>query len=922
MEKAPLLQASINNGSNLDEEESFGGEEELTENTKNELGTINGVYVPCLLNILGTVLFMRIGYSVGYAGWIGTILIFVFSELITILTALSFSSIVTNGKMAGGGAYYMISRSMGPSFGGATGIIFYTTYVANCAFNATAFVEDIIQTFYPDSPHAVTLYFYHGTLFVLLLVALGGAGAFARVNTLLFITLFTSIIVSLGSLMFTSHSYHVESLPANGTGSCNSVDDELHFAHNVTYYPPRSERLVENFYPSWDSNNDLVVVLALIFTSTCGVMEGANLSGDLKDPAKSLPKGTLMAKATSFTTYILFTTMLALCFDRRSLKCEYLILQKTAVSPYFVVVGIAMATLSTSLGALFGAARILQAIARDHILPLGFFAFGAKKGDEPRYAVVLTWLFANGFGYLGGTSVRGLATILTDFFLTAYALVNLSQALLSLTAAPNYRPVFKFASWWSSSLGFILSIALMWYLGPIYAGVTTLLWLVLFSYIKLTANTEKDWGDISQALLYRVVVARLKELVQRKDSAKFWRSSVLLLISDADVPLLTFCKYLTVDGLYLIGVTNIEKEEEDKLASASKRRPTLMQSMLPFHRSAMAVTKAAWLWLVEHARLDAFITVANGYNLEHTLRTLISCAGMGGLVPNTVVLPFPEAGAQQAPDYVSRIDNQVRNIYDTSSVKFRERTKALPTKARQAERERIESLQRKPCKQPTKCLVCSCQSSYNSSLGLHNKPFIKLLGECLDAEKNVLLVRNSKGLAPLFHGLQERHKLMPTNIDVWIFGEWDWETLEENITLLLQHAHIMQKALGRVTKLRILQLVRYFFSTEQNTLQEQLKDLVLAARLPMPEILVFCAPEANKDQSHDSIQHYTHLNEVVAANSSNTTLAFMALPTLPNILTEDATDHYLKCLDTLTAGLPPVVLAAKGEPTPILSTHI
>jgi potassium/chloride transporter 9 len=97
-------------------------------------------------------------------------------------------------------------------------------------------------------------------------------------------------------------------------------------------------------------------------------MEGANLSGDLKNPASSLPKGTLSAMATSFTTYVLFATFLALCYDRQSLRCEYLILQKTAVSPYVVVVGIAMATLSTSLGAMFGAARILQVIILVHAL--------------------------------------------------------------------------------------------------------------------------------------------------------------------------------------------------------------------------------------------------------------------------------------------------------------------------------------------------------------------------------------------------------------------------------------------------------------------------------------------------------------------------------------------------------------------------
>lgn len=119
-----------------------------------------------------------------------------------------------------------------------------------------------------------------------------------------------------------------------------------------------------------------VVVLALVYTTTCGIMVGANLSGDLKDPGKSLPKGTLLAMFTSFSTYMLYATVLAACFPREVLQCEFLVLQKAAVSPYVVVTGVAMATLSTSLGAMFGASRILQAIARDNIVPLSYFGKG------------------------------------------------------------------------------------------------------------------------------------------------------------------------------------------------------------------------------------------------------------------------------------------------------------------------------------------------------------------------------------------------------------------------------------------------------------------------------------------------------------------------------------------------------------------
>ena len=107
-------------------------------------------YIPCLLNILGAVLFMRVGYVVGFAGWNGTMILFGFSNLVAVLTALSFSAIVTNGKMGGGGVYFMIARSMGPAFGGATGLLFYLCYCINSAFNATAMVDDISKVVFHE----------------------------------------------------------------------------------------------------------------------------------------------------------------------------------------------------------------------------------------------------------------------------------------------------------------------------------------------------------------------------------------------------------------------------------------------------------------------------------------------------------------------------------------------------------------------------------------------------------------------------------------------------------------------------------------------------------------------------------------------------------------------------------------------------
>eukprot|EP00037_Helgoeca_nana_P018203 m.174024 g.174024 ORF g.174024 m.174024 type:complete len:903 (+) comp24346_c0_seq1:73-2781(+) len=860
------------------------------EKTKNQLGTINGVYVPCLLNILGAVLFMRIGYSVGYAGWLGTVLIFTFCEIVTVITALSFSAIVTNGKMAGGGAYYMISRSIGPAFGGATGFLFYLCYVVNCAFNCTAFVDDIMSTFFPHAPSTYTYYWYHGTMVLLLAVALNGAGAFAKVNVFLFVALVASIITTFASLTF-GHAHEVERLPALGKTSCHSLDSDLSGNATIYYNPPRSSMLEDNFYWEWTDNNPLVQVVALIFTSTCGVMEGANLSGDLKNPASSLPKGTLSAMATSFTTYVLFATFLALCYDRQSLRCEYLILQKTAVSPYVVVVGIAMATLSTSLGAMFGAARILQAIARDNIFPISFFKQGARKGDEPQFAVILTFLLAQTIIYLPtGPSVNAIGGILTDFFLTAYAFVNLSQVLLCWSGAPNYRPTFKWCPWWLSLIGFILSYTLMWYLQPVYAAVTCGLWLVMFIYVKLSVG-ERLWGDIVQGVLYGYLTAGLRRITPRKESAKFWRSSLLVLVRDTDLPLLTLAKYMsgTNDGMVIIGTPLLDRRDDSSTTQSPRRRRWSTnvddgtQQMMPKHTSLVNEHKSAWLWLAAQAKLDAFVSVGCGSDLRQIYSTLISSCGLGGLVPNTVVFPFPSPfrGAVDNVDVAQKINEQIS--------------------------------------------VTGAYASTvgGSDLGLNSPAdYVRVLQTAFDCEKNIAVVFNSGRLAPLLTATPET----PSTVDVWIIGGWGKDTLESHVCILLQHAHLLQKKLAG-SILRVILLEQFTFEAQKEALAQRLADMVHALRIfPTPELVVLAAPAGSSVTAHStwsmSVEHFVQINTVMSKVSRNSGLAFVGLPTIPDGSDAESATRYVDILNAMCTGMPPTVLMCKGEPGDIVSTHI
>ena len=92
---------------------------------KANLGALMGVYLPCIQNIFGVILFIRMTWIVGTCGVVESFLVVLVCCTTTMLTAISMSAIATNGVVPAGGSYFMISRALGPEFGGAVGILFY-----------------------------------------------------------------------------------------------------------------------------------------------------------------------------------------------------------------------------------------------------------------------------------------------------------------------------------------------------------------------------------------------------------------------------------------------------------------------------------------------------------------------------------------------------------------------------------------------------------------------------------------------------------------------------------------------------------------------------------------------------------------------------------------------------------------------------
>lgn len=261
--------------------------------------------------------------------------------------------------------------------------------------------------------------------------------------------------------------------------------------------------------------------------------------------------GTLAAVGTSCLIYITLILTFAASFTGETLRNNFSFFQEASDYPIVVIVGVLVSCFSSALGALFGASRILQAIARDDLFPvLQVMAKGSTVGDEPQNAVVFTALLSQVFICLGDLDV--IAPICTSFFCLAYAGVNLTCFLLQVTGVPNFRPSFQHHSWHFALMGVVLNIGVMIYLDALYAAISLIALSCIFFYLYVTVS-PKTWGDISQALIYHQVRKYLLRLDYRKAHSKYWRPSILLLTNRIDCPEVDLCCSLKKGGLYIIG---------------------------------------------------------------------------------------------------------------------------------------------------------------------------------------------------------------------------------------------------------------------------------------------------------------------------------------------------------------------------------
>ncbi|XP_028322701.1 solute carrier family 12 member 9 isoform X2 [Gouania willdenowi] len=372
---------------------------------------------------------------------------------------------------------------------------------------------------------------------------------------------------------------------------------------------------------STNSVMSFATVFAVMFTSCTGIMAGANMSGELKTPSVSIPRGTVAAVFYTFVVYVLLFLLVSATCDRTLLIQDYGFFQRINFWPPLITIGIFCASLSAAMCAMIGASRILYALALDHLfgLPLAPAAVTSKSGN-PWVAVLYTWGLAQCVVFAG--QLNSVAALVTVFYLLAFAAVDLACLALEWASAPNFRPTFQLFSWHTCLLGILSCLAMMFVINPVYSSGSIILLLLLLLFLHYRSPTS-SWGYISQALIFHQVRKYLLMLDVRKDHVKFWRPQVLLMVANprSSCQLILFANQLKKGGLYVLG--HVQLGDLDTLPSDP------IQQQYNF-----------WLSLVDKLGVKAFVDLTLSPSVRQGTQHLLRITGLGGMKPNTLILGF------------------------------------------------------------------------------------------------------------------------------------------------------------------------------------------------------------------------------------------------------------------------------------------
>nr|XP_061813086.1 solute carrier family 12 member 3-like [Nerophis lumbriciformis] len=640
-------------------------------------GWVHGVMIRCMLNIWGVILYLRLPWITAQAGIGLTWVIILLSSCITGITGLSTSAIATNGKVKGGGTYFLISRSLGPELGGSIGLIFAFANAVAVAMHTVGFAETVVDLMHENGAvmvNRINDIRIIGVITVTCLLAISMAGmAWESKAQVLF---FLVILVSFSSYIVGTIIPPSPQKQAKG------------------FFSYKADIFTTNFVPNWRGREgSFFGMFSIFFPSATGILAGANISGDLKDPAVAIPRGTLMAIFWTTLSYLIIAATIGSCVVRDAsgllndtlsssssskncveLACQYgwdfsdCIKNNTCIfgiSNYYqsmsmvsafaplITAGIFGATLSSALACLVSAPKVFQCLCKDKLYPLiGFFGKGYGKNNEALRSYLLAYIIAVCFILIA--ELNTIAPIISNFFLCSYCLINFSCFHASITNSPGWRPSFRFYNKWLSLLCAMCCLVIMflltWWAALIAFGVVLLL-LGYTLYKKPTVN----WGSSVQASSYNIALNQCIGLNQVEDHVKNYRPQCLV----------------------LTGPPSSRPALVDLVSCLTKNLSLMMCGHVVTPDLAPRVQSESHnLWLHQR-KVKSFYKNVMAEDLRSGVNMLLQGAGLGRMRPNVLLMGFKTDWHSDSPkathSYIEILQDAFDFQYGVCVLRMRER---------------------------------------------------------------------------------------------------------------------------------------------------------------------------------------------------------------------------------------------------------
>nr|XP_020668382.1 solute carrier family 12 member 3-like [Pogona vitticeps] len=643
-------------------------EDEEPEPEPVRFGWVTGVMIRCMLNIWGVILYLRLPWITAQAGIGLTWLIILMSSVVTSITGLSISAISTNGKVKAGGTYFLISRSLGPELGGSIGLLFSFANAVAVAMHVVGFsetVKDLLVEFdavMTDPTNDIRIVGVI-TITVLLGIALAGMEWEAKAQVVFFFVIMISFI-----------NYFIGTfIPASPERMAKG------------YFSYRGDIFLENIGPEWrGESGSFFGMFSIFFPSATGILAGANISGDLKDPAVAIPQGTLMAIFLTTLTYLAIAATIGTCVIRDASgsmndtmgttnftggdcvglgclsgwnftectvagTCEYGLANDyqtmsmvSAFSP-LITAGIFAATLSSALACLVSAPKVFQCLCQDNLYPfIGFFAKGYGKNPEPLRAYALTFILAIAFILIA--ELNTIAPIISNFFLCSYALINFSCFHATVTNSPGWRPSFRYFSKWTALFGAIVSVVIMflltWWAALIVVGII----IVSLAYTTYK-KPEVNWGSSMQAGSYNMALTNAMNLSNVEDHVKNFRPQCLV----------------------LSGPPNFRPALVDFVGAFTKNVSLMIcGNVAELYDNSCAENYDEQLQWLSTRKTRSFYNFIMTGDLRSGARSLLQVSGLGRLKPNTMVLGYKKNWQTDSPQNLENYVGIIHDCFDLS----------------------------------------------------------------------------------------------------------------------------------------------------------------------------------------------------------------------------------------------------------------